>query len=336
VDFPDSGDGGGFEVGSARKANALMQAKGAIGSLAHDIGAGIRSGAGAVAGATQRVKVVTSEKVAALRDDVTAVTDAAARVLRRGQGRAPIPRTLLEVTFCDDAELIRPTRVTMGRIYVTPTAVEWVPRSAEENRSALKGAVEPDTRPRRIALDEIVAIYPRRFLLRRRALELFLSNGKSYLFHLPELAEFPEGEPRAAAGGGGRGKAPSHSELLHRAVLAQRPPRLLASPLFAQPLTPRQLVRRAKWTAKWQAGEMSNYEYLMLLNTAAGRSFADMQQYPVMPWIVADYESPELDLDNPNSFRDLSKPIGALTPARLQQFVERCAYPHMRAGTRVC
>ena len=31
------------------------------------------------------------------------------------------------------------------------------------------------------------------------------------------------------------------------------------------------------------------------------------QQYPVFPWVIADYSSPVLDLHNPATFRDLSK-----------------------------
>ena len=43
-------------------------------------------------------------------------------------------------------------------------------------------------------------------------------------------------------------------------------------------------------------------------------------QWPVFPWVLADYTSPILDLNNPASFRDLSKPIGALNPQRLESF----------------
>ncbi|CAI5497832.1 unnamed protein product [Closterium sp. Naga37s-1] len=42
-----------------------------------------------------------------------------------------------------------------------------------------------------------------------------------------------------------------------------------------------------------------------------------------MPWVLADYTSPHLNLDDPSSFRDLSKPVGALNPARLAVFRER-------------
>ena len=49
----------------------------------------------------------------------------------------------------------------------------------------------------------------------------------------------------------------------------------------------------------------------MHLNTLAGRSYNDLMQYPVFPWILANYDTEELDLEDPNTFRDLSKPMGA-------------------------
>lgn len=61
----------------------------------------------------------------------------------------------------------------------------------------------------------------------------------------------------------------------------------------------------------------------MLVNTMAGRTFNDLTQYPVFPWVVADYTSEELDLTNPRSFRDFSKPMGAQTPERQAEFNER-------------
>jgi len=45
------------------------------------------------------------------------------------------------------------------------------------------------------------------------------------------------------------------------------------------------------WTAKWQRREVSNFEYLMALNTFAGRSFNDLCQYPVFPWVLNDYRT---------------------------------------------
>lgn len=41
----------------------------------------------------------------------------------------------------------------------------------------------------------------------------------------------------------------------------------------------------------WQKREISNFDYLMYLNTLAGRSYNDYMQYPVFPWVLADYHS---------------------------------------------
>lgn len=43
----------------------------------------------------------------------------------------------------------------------------------------------------------------------------------------------------------------------------------------------------------------------------------------MFPWILADYTSKTLDLNKPSTFRDLSKPIGALNPERLKMYRER-------------
>eukprot|EP00667_Euglena_gracilis_P004383 EG_transcript_4406 len=78
-------------------------------------------------------------------------------------------------------------------------------------------------------------------------------------------------------------------------------------------------------TLRWQHQEVSNFDYLMFLNSVAGRSVNDLSQYPVLPWVLADYESSTLDLGNPAVYRDLSKPVGALNPERLAGFKARMA-----------
>jgi hypothetical protein len=54
----------------------------------------------------------------------------------------------------------------------------------------------------------------------------------------------------------------------------------------------------------------------------AGRTFNDLTQYPVFPWVLADYTSEDLDLEDPATFRDLSKPMGAQTASRVPDFLE--------------
>jgi len=75
-------------------------------------------------------------------------------------------------------------------------------------------------------------------------------------------------------------------------------------------------------TRQWQKRRISNLDYLEFLNMAAGRSYADITQYPVVPWVLADYTSRTLDLSDASVYRDLSKPVGALNAARLRQVKE--------------
>ncbi|KAK9130032.1 hypothetical protein Sjap_010519 [Stephania japonica] len=69
---------------------------------------------------------------------------------------------------------------------------------------------------------------------------------------------------------------------------------------------------------RWRRREISNFEYLMVLNTLAGRSYNDLTQYPVFPWVLADYSSEKLDFNKSSTFRDLSKPVGALDAKRFE------------------
>ncbi|XP_060199082.1 BEACH domain-containing protein B [Lycium barbarum] len=74
---------------------------------------------------------------------------------------------------------------------------------------------------------------------------------------------------------------------------------------------------------RWKRREITNFEYLMVLNTLAGRSYNDLTQYPVFPWILADYSSETLDFNKSSTFRDLSKPVGALDAKRFEVFEDR-------------
>jgi len=87
--------------------------------------------------------------------------------------------------------------------------------------------------------------------------------------------------------------------------------------------TPQEMFKKSQLEKKWQRREISNFEYLIQLNTFAGRTFNDLTQYPVFPWIIRDYTSPAIYTSDPAIYRDLTKPVGALNPKRLDQFRER-------------
>ncbi|KAL5863946.1 hypothetical protein ACOSQ3_001460 [Xanthoceras sorbifolium] len=82
-------------------------------------------------------------------------------------------------------------------------------------------------------------------------------------------------------------------------------------------------IMAKSFSKRWQNGEISNFQYLMHLNTLAGRGYSDLTQYPVFPWVLADYESENLDLSDPKTFRKLDKPMGCQTPEGEDEFRKR-------------
>ncbi|KAK1313029.1 hypothetical protein QJS10_CPA06g00630 [Acorus calamus] len=82
-------------------------------------------------------------------------------------------------------------------------------------------------------------------------------------------------------------------------------------------------IMAKSFSKRWQNGEISNFQYLMHLNTLAGRGYSDLTQYPVFPWVLADYESEVLDFSNPQTFRKLDKPMGCQTPVGEEEFKKR-------------
>ncbi|KAF1988710.1 beach-domain-containing protein [Aulographum hederae CBS 113979] len=171
---------------------------------------------------------------------------------------------------------------------------------------------------------EVISISKRRFLFRDVAIEIFFTDGRSYLLTTISPASRNDLHTKLV------GRAPAvnnssssqHAEDMWRIESLRNPEEApqsfgskFASVFNAAPSNPA--------TRKWMKGEISNFAYLMLVNTMAGRTFNDLTQYPVFPWVIADYTSKELDLTNPRTFRDLSKPMGCQVPSREAEFRER-------------
>ena len=62
---------------------------------------------------------------------------------------------------------------------------------------------------------------------------------------------------------------------------------------------------------QWQLREISTLEYLMWLNIYSGRSFNDLTQYPIFPWLLTNYDKNEIEPKT--DYRDLGLPMGMLT-----------------------
>ncbi|XP_077154339.1 neurobeachin isoform X3 [Ranitomeya variabilis] len=210
------------------------------------------------------------------------------------------------VVLSTPAQLIAPIVVAKGTLSITTTEIYF--EVDEEDLTFKK--IDPKVLAYTEGLhgkwmfSEIRAVFSRRYLLQNTALEVFMANRTSVMFNFPDQATVKKvvySLPRVGVGTSyGLPQA-------RRISLA----------------TPRQLFKSSNMTQRWQRREISNFEYLMFLNTIAGRTYNDLNQYPVFPWVLTNYESEELDLTLPGNFRDLSKPIGALNPKRAVFYAER-------------
>uniref|UniRef100_A0A1X7VEE8 Uncharacterized protein n=2 Tax=Amphimedon queenslandica TaxID=400682 RepID=A0A1X7VEE8_AMPQE len=147
---------------------------------------------------------------------------------------------------------------------------------------------------------DVVEIHRRRYMLKDNALEIFLINGITLLLSFDTTME--------------RNKV--HSGLLE-----------LDMPNLVDPGGEGEGGGKLKaLTIGWQQGEISNFEYLMELNKLAGRTFNDLMQYPIFPFILSDYTSEELDLSKDSSFRILERPISIQDDSKIKKYIDRYQY----------
>ncbi|XP_040297690.1 neurobeachin-like protein 1 isoform X2 [Bufo bufo] len=181
-----------------------------------------------------------------------------------------------KTVLSEDCELITVMDVISGRLEVTTQHIYFFDGSTEKEEG-----VGYDFK---WLLSQIREIHLRRYNLRRSALEIFLVDQTNYFLNFKKEV---------------RNKVYSR-------ILSLRLPNLYGT------RSPQELLKASGLTQKWVNREISNFDYLIQLNTIAGRTYNDLAQYPVFPWVLQDYTSEELDLNNPAVFRDLSKPIGVV------------------------
>uniref|UniRef100_A0A4W6E515 Neurobeachin-like protein 2 n=1 Tax=Lates calcarifer TaxID=8187 RepID=A0A4W6E515_LATCA len=181
-----------------------------------------------------------------------------------------------KLVLWEDCELVTVVDVVPGRLELTTQHIYFYDSSQEKEEGVGHDFKWP--------LSQIREVHLRRYNLRRSALEIFLIDQTNYFLNFKKEA---------------RNKV--YSRML-----------LLRSLSLYGTRSPQELLKASGLTQKWVNREISNFDYLMQLNTIAGRTYNDLAQYPVFPWILADYTSEELDLTDPRVFRDLSKPVAVL------------------------
>lgn len=112
--------------------------------------------------------------------------------------------------------------------------------------------------------EDLKEVIQRRTLLINQSLEIYITNGKSYFFNFFKTEEVK--------------KAYTYFNDINKVLKQKNTPFLCyydikdIVPLFLK-------------------GEITNYEYLLYLNKYSTRTYNDLSQYPVFPWLVLDHQN---------------------------------------------
>ncbi|KAJ0790760.1 putative transcription factor WD40-like family [Helianthus annuus] len=163
-------------------------------------------------------------------------------------------------------------------------------------------------RHRRWEISKIKAVHWTRYLLRYTAIEIYFNDSSAPIFF--NFSSNKEAKDVGSLIVSTRNESVVKGHKDKSGVIS-----------FVDRRVSMELAETAK--ESWRRRDITNFEYLMILNTLAGRSYNDLTQYPVFPWVLADYSSEELDFNKSSTFRDLSKPVGALDQKRFEVFEDR-------------
>uniref|UniRef100_A0A8C5N5V7 Lysosomal trafficking regulator n=1 Tax=Gouania willdenowi TaxID=441366 RepID=A0A8C5N5V7_GOUWI len=188
---------------------------------------------------------------------------------------------------------VAPSRETAGELLLGKSGMYFVEDNAADahDNQSLHGETEAPSFS--WTYEEIKEVHKRWWQLRDNAVEIFLTNGRTLLL------AFDTTKVR--------------DDVYHNILTSDLPNLLEHGNITAL-------------TQLWGSGQISNFEYLTHLNKHAGRSFNDLMQYPVFPFILRDYISETLDLQDQNIYRNLSKPIAVQSKEKEDRYVDNYRY----------
>ena len=145
----------------------------------------------------------------------------------------------------EECELVTLMSVVKGRFELTTSFIYFF-----DSRPVREDEERQDNR---WSISSILEVHLRRFNLRRSALEVFLTDRTNFFINFPSV---------------------KRRNRVFTKIVSQRPPSMVSY----SAKSPRELLRSAGLTSKWVNREISNFEYLMHLNTIAGRTYNDLSQ----------------------------------------------------------
>ncbi|XP_041921908.1 lysosomal-trafficking regulator isoform X3 [Alosa sapidissima] len=188
---------------------------------------------------------------------------------------------------------VAPSRETVGELLLGKTGMYFVEDNAAEAHDIQTLHGETELSSFSWTYEEVKEVHKRWWQLRDNATEIFLTNGRTLLLAFDNT---------------------KFRDDVYHTILTSDLPNLL------------EYGNISALTHLWGSGQITNFEYLTHLNKHAGRSFNDLMQYPVFPFILRDYTSETLDLHDSNIYRNLSKPIAVQSKEKEDRYVDNYKY----------
>ncbi|CAK9830368.1 Lysosomal-trafficking regulator [Anthophora retusa] len=194
------------------------------------------------------------------------------------------------------AKVVTPRAELAGEVLIGETCLYFVPDNPDESLHtdiALGGLDLAMVGGIAWRLEDIQELHRRRYQLQERAIEIFLITGRTYLLAFNSSKE--------------------RDEFVTELSACNLPSRVSGGDLNIA-------------ISLWRSGALTNWEYITCLNKLAGRSYNDLMQYPVFPFVLADYTSEKIDLNNPKIYRNFERPMAVQDKKNEQHYINNYNY----------
>ena len=181
-----------------------------------------------------------------------------------------------EIIYSIDCELINNKDTIFGNLKITKRYLifqsknDFSQYNTELDYVLSTGESDLTKREKQIIIKykEIEEIIKRRFLFLYQAIEIFLLNGKSYFFNLLKI------------------------EKANNFMIKIKEIKIEKSLNFNIIENPKEKIEKDKIKRKWDKREINTFQFLLYINKYAGRTYNDINQYPIFPWIILNiYEN---------------------------------------------
>ena len=206
--------------------------------------------------------------------------------------------------FKENCEALIKTKIICGNIYLKDNIMLFINDNNIKNEygknikylfCSITDDIKDIDKIILIKYKDIKEIIIRRYIYDFRALEIFLKNGKSYFFNLYSkqnvLKFFDIIE-----------KKKNSNKLYDFEIIKD----------------PKVYFNQKNYSQKWKNDLISTYQYLLYINKFSSRSFNDINQYPIFPWIFLNSLDEKNKENNFPNLREMSYPISIKDEADIE------------------